>query len=179
LRVIRALLCWRLLCLSSSGPSSCLYSPDCVERLSEKGYEQYSERGFGKRREAKMGRRLPFRCSVRLHCRLFRPFSDSLRIGILRSSYAERRLLKTLVVGLLLGAVGMLALQVLLVWGFFAVSNQDPFILNPNSGSLKKNGLTMVMFCGSGHTPDGRGSGALEQLPPEGKMGGWSRGREV
>ena len=54
------------------------YSPECVERPSEKGYERYSERGFGKRREAKMGRKLPFRCSVRLHCRLFRPFSDSL-----------------------------------------------------------------------------------------------------
>jgi hypothetical protein len=47
-------------------------------RLSEKGYERDSERGFGKRREAKMGRKLPFRCSVRLHSRLFRPFSDSL-----------------------------------------------------------------------------------------------------
>jgi len=96
----------------------------------------------------------------------------------------QRRLLKTLVVGLLLGAVGMLALQVLLVWGFLAASNQDPFILNPNSGSLKKNGLTMVMFCGSGHTPHGRLSGTLIKLPPPGPpkyagLGGWSRGREV
>ena len=91
----------------------------------------------------------------------------------------QRRLLKTLVVGLLFGAVGMLALQVLLVWGFLAASNQDPFILNPNSGSLKKNGLTMVMFCGAGHTPDGRESEALKKLPPQGNLGGWSRGREV
>jgi len=96
----------------------------------------------------------------------------------------QRRLLKTLVVGLLLGAVGMLALQVLLVWGFLAASNQDPFILNPNSGSLKKNGLTMVMFCGSGHTPHGRLSESLKKLPPPpkgtiGEPGGWSRGREV
>src|SRR5215208_4018440 len=30
-RVFRTPLCWRLLCLSSSGPSSCLYSPECVE----------------------------------------------------------------------------------------------------------------------------------------------------
>jgi hypothetical protein len=35
-----------------------------------------------------MGRKLPFRCSVRLHCRLFRPFSDSLIRGILRSPFA-------------------------------------------------------------------------------------------
>jgi hypothetical protein len=26
-----------------------------------------------------MGRKLPFRCSVRLHSRVFRPFSDSLK----------------------------------------------------------------------------------------------------
>ena len=50
---------------------------------------------------------------------------------------------------LLVGALGMLALQALLVWGLLAASNQDPFILNPNSGSLEKNGLTMVMFCGT------------------------------
>jgi hypothetical protein len=48
------------------------------QRLSEKGSEQRSECGFGRHEEAKMGRKLPFRCSVRLHCRLFRPFSDSL-----------------------------------------------------------------------------------------------------
>ena len=30
-RVIWAPLCWRLLCLSSCGPSSCPYSPKCVE----------------------------------------------------------------------------------------------------------------------------------------------------
>jgi hypothetical protein len=33
-----------------------------------------------------MGRKVPFRCSVRLHHRLLRPFSDSLRREILRSS---------------------------------------------------------------------------------------------
>ena len=85
----------------------------------------------------------------------------------------------SLVVAFLMGAVVLAALQALLVFGFLAASNQDPFILNPNSGSLKKNGLTMVMFCGAGHTPDGRGSKALEQLPPRGNLGGWSRGRKV
>jgi hypothetical protein len=45
-------------------------------KLSEKGYEQRFERGFRRCGEAKMGRKVPFRCSVRLHCRLFRPFSD-------------------------------------------------------------------------------------------------------
>jgi hypothetical protein len=54
-----------------------------LERLSEKWYEQHSERGFGRRREAKMGRKVPLRCSVRLHRRLLRPFSDSLRRGFL------------------------------------------------------------------------------------------------
>jgi hypothetical protein len=33
-----------------------------------------------------MGRKVPLRCFVRLHRRLLRPFSDSLRIGILGSS---------------------------------------------------------------------------------------------
>src|SRR5215208_2044088 len=61
-----------------SGRKSWRYSPECVERLSEKGYEQHTERGFGRRREAKMGRKVPFRCSVSLHRRLLRPFSDSL-----------------------------------------------------------------------------------------------------
>src|SRR5215207_9484986 len=61
-----------------SGRKSWRYSPECVERLSEKGYEQHTERGFGRRREAKMGRKAPFRCSVSLHRRLLRPFSDSL-----------------------------------------------------------------------------------------------------
>ncbi len=54
------------------------YPAECVERLSEKGCEQHSERGIGRRKEAKMDRDVPFRCSVRLHSRLLRPFSDSL-----------------------------------------------------------------------------------------------------
>src|SRR5215218_4047231 len=56
-----------------------------LEKLSEMGYEQHSERGIGRRKEAKMGRKVPLRCSVRLHRRLLRPFSDSLGRRILRS----------------------------------------------------------------------------------------------
>jgi hypothetical protein len=50
------------------------YSPECVAKLSEKGYEQRSDRGFGRCRETKMGRKVAFRCSLRLHSRLLRPF---------------------------------------------------------------------------------------------------------
>jgi len=57
---------------------------------------------------------------------------------------------------LLVGAVGMLVLQVLLVGGHLVASSQDPFILNPNSGSLEEDGITMVMLCWEGHTPEGR-----------------------
>lgn len=84
-----------------------------------------------------------------------------------------------LVVGVVFGAVGLLAIQTLLVWGCLAAKNQDPFILNPNSGSLEDDGLTMVMFCGEGHTPEGRLSDVLKKMPPDGSLGGWSRGREV
>jgi hypothetical protein len=82
-----------------------------------------------------------------------------------------------MLLGASLGAVGMLAIQALLIVGFLAVSEQDPFILNPNSGSLEPDGLTMVMFCGEGHTPEGRGSEVLQKMPPDGRLGGWSQGR--
>jgi hypothetical protein len=52
---------------------------NCVKKLSEKGYEQRSKRGFRRCREAKMGLKVPLRCSVRLHRRLFRPFSDGFK----------------------------------------------------------------------------------------------------
>src|ERR671920_512785 len=64
------------LSLSLSLLSRSLYLASCVERLSEKGYEQNAERGIGRRKEAKMGRKVPLRCSVRLHRSLLRPFSD-------------------------------------------------------------------------------------------------------
>ena len=58
-----------------------------VEKQSEKGYEQHSERGFGRRRETKMGRKVPLRCSVRLHRRLLRPFSDSFNAKFAESTF--------------------------------------------------------------------------------------------
>jgi hypothetical protein len=50
----------------------------CELRLEtvRKVYEQRPKRGFRRCREAKMGLKGPFRCSVRLCRRLFRPFSD-------------------------------------------------------------------------------------------------------
>ena len=39
---------------------------------------------------------------------------------------------------LLVGAVRVLALQVLLVGAYLAVDSQDPIILNPESGSLEE-----------------------------------------
>jgi heme A synthase len=64
----------------------------------------------------------------------------------------RRKNIKTLLVG----ALGMLALQVVLVGGYLVVDSQDPILLNPESGSLEEDGLTMVMLCGEGHTPEGR-----------------------
>jgi hypothetical protein len=80
---------------------------------------------------------------------------------------------------LLVGAVGMLALQVLLVGAYLVVDSQDPIILDPESGSLEEDGLTMVMLCGEGHTPEGRGSEVLSKMPPDGDIGEWSRGRTL
>lgn len=38
----------------------------------------------------------------------------------------------------LLGAVGVLVLQALLVWGYLAVNKQDPIVLNPDRGDWSK-----------------------------------------
>jgi len=75
---------------------------------------------------------------------------------------------------LLLGAAGMLALQVLLIEGWLAVSEQDPFVLNPNSGSLARDGIMMAVFCG-----EGSGSGMLNKIPPNGALGPWSKGKTL
>ncbi len=80
---------------------------------------------------------------------------------------------------LLLGAVGMLALQVLLVGAYLAVDSQDSIILNPESGSLQENGVTMLMFCGENSTLGGSGSGVLDNVPPDGDVGAWTKGRTV
>jgi hypothetical protein len=57
---------------------SCLpsYSPNHVDRLSEKGFEQRSERGFGQYKEGEMGGEVPSRRSVGLRHRRIRGFSD-------------------------------------------------------------------------------------------------------
>jgi hypothetical protein len=78
----------------------------------------------------------------------------------------------------LVGAVGMLAFQVLLVGGYYAAGSTGPLLLRPDSG-LQEDGVSMVMLCGEGHTPEGRGSKVLEKMPPDGDVGAWSRGRTV
>jgi hypothetical protein len=88
---------------------------------------------------------------------------------------------------LLLGAVGMLALQALLVFGYLTESQYDPIILDPGNKvldpdrkPLDETGVAMVVFCGEGRTPQGRGSEVLEKVPPNGERGSWSRrGRTV
>jgi hypothetical protein len=37
----------------------------------------------------------------------------------------------------------------------------------------------MVMLCGEGHTPQGRGSEVLSKMPPDGDVGAWTRGATV
>ncbi len=78
---------------------------------------------------------------------------------------------------LLVGALGMLGLQVVLVGGYLAASGQDPFILTPNSGSLQENGVTMVMLCGDNNTISDRPIGeVLDKVPPDGHVDAWTRG---
>jgi hypothetical protein len=57
-------------------------SQNFLKKQSEKGYEQRFERGCRRCREAKMGRNVPFRWSVRLHRRLFRPCSDGFKANV-------------------------------------------------------------------------------------------------
>ena len=76
----------------------------------------------------------------------------------------------------LVGVVGVLVVQVLLVGGYLAVSRHDPIILNPER-KLDENGIAMVMLCGDTPTISGSGSGVLDKVPPDGAYGPWSRGR--
>jgi hypothetical protein len=64
---------------------------------------------------------------------------------------------------LLVGAVGMLALQALLVGGLLSIDS----LLNPDD-DLSKDGISMVMLCGDGMTPGGTGSEVLDKMPPTG-----------
>ena len=75
---------------------------------------------------------------------------------------------------MLLGAVGVLVLQALLVFGYLAASKQDPIVLNPERGQLDEIGITMVMFCG-----DGSGREVLDKVPPDGGLAPWTRGRTI
>jgi hypothetical protein len=57
--------------------------------------------------------------------------------------------------------------------GYLAVSEQDPFILNPDS-ELAESDFTMAMFCG-----DGSGSRALDKVPAGEDLGPWTKGRTM
>ena len=75
----------------------------------------------------------------------------------------------------LLGAVGMLVLQVLLVVGYLSVNKQDPIILNPDRGGLVASGVMMATFCGEGSS----GKEMLPGLPSNGRWDSWTRGQIV
>jgi hypothetical protein len=82
------------------------------------------------------------------------------------------------VVAFFVGAVWMLLAEVLLVGGWFALGSQGPLLLRPDS-KLNEDGITVAMLCGEDRTPEGRGSKVLEEMPPDGDEGAWSRGRPV
>jgi len=75
--------------------------------------------------------------------------------------------------GVVLGAVGVVALQALLIIGYLAVGRQDPIVLNPDRHALEDEGVSMVMFCGKG------GGGVLTKVSPNGGSGPWTRGGTV
>jgi hypothetical protein len=79
---------------------------------------------------------------------------------------------------LLVGAVGVLALQALLIGGLLSMDSLDPILLNSDK-ELSEDGVSMVMLCGEGQTPEGRGSGVLEKMAPDGDVGAWTRGRTL
>ena len=72
---------------------------------------------------------------------------------------------------MLVGAVEVLVLQALLVWGYLAVSKQDPIVLNPDRGGLVEDGVMMAAFCGEG----GSGKEMLDELPANGR---WDAGTD-
>jgi len=79
----------------------------------------------------------------------------------------------------LLGVVGVLALQVLLILVVLSDGSINSIILNPDD-ELSNDGVSMVMFCSEdGITPGGRGSEVLDKMPPDGDVGAWTRGRTV
>jgi hypothetical protein len=79
---------------------------------------------------------------------------------------------------MLVGAVGVLGLQALLALSLLSMDSLDPILLNPDQ-ELNEDGITMVMLCGEGRTPQGRRSGLPEKMPPDGGMIAWSLGRTL
>ena len=73
---------------------------------------------------------------------------------------------------------GLLALEVLLMVTLLSMQSYDPILLNPDE-ELSTDGVSMVVLCGQGHTPEGRGSEVLANMPPDGDRGAWTRGRTV
>jgi hypothetical protein len=68
---------------------------------------------------------------------------------------------------LLVGAVGMLALQALLIGGLLSMDSLDSILLNPDD-DLSKDGISVVMLCRDGMPPGDTGSEVLDKMPPTG-----------
>jgi hypothetical protein len=81
--------------------------------------------------------------------------------------------MKVLLLGAVGGAVGVLALQALLVVGYLTAQRDDPILLNPDRGFLDKSGVAMVAYCGRG------GKEMLDKIPSDGNGGPWSKGRTL
>jgi len=75
----------------------------------------------------------------------------------------------------LLGAIGVLVLQALLVWVYLAMNKQDPIVLNPDRGGLVETGVVMAAVCGEG----GSGKEMLDSLPANGRWDSWTRGQTI
>jgi hypothetical protein len=76
---------------------------------------------------------------------------------------------------MLVGAVGVMVVQVVLGRSYLTVNRQDPIILNPDR-KLDENGVAMVMFCGSSADS---GREVLTKVPPDRQLGPWTRGRTI
>ncbi len=66
------------------------YSPKCLEKLSEKGYEQRSEREFGQYTAYEMDRKAPLWRPTGLCREHLRSFSDRF-VGVFSEVYARKR----------------------------------------------------------------------------------------
>jgi hypothetical protein len=67
---------------------------------------------------------------------------------------------------MLVGAVGVIVVQVVLVWDYLAANRQDPFVLNPDR-KLHDNSVAVLMFCGSSADSDRE---VLDKVP-DGQLG--------